>query len=226
MAYAAVVYLKSTTREKTEVSFVMAKSRLTPKADQDELKIPKLELLGVLIGSRLIKYVEAALNLQIHKEVLWTDSQVVLHWINSTKLLPPFVTRRIKEVKQNTKLVFRYVRSTDNPADVATRTEQNPDKDKWIKGPDFLKSNEYLVNQPEHVTTAVGVLKTNKKIKEHQIPKEINITGKESIEEIELIKKIQKENYLQECNNVMTDLARTLRLVKDSNDILRCKGRL
>ncbi|XP_073941069.1 uncharacterized protein [Choristoneura fumiferana] len=87
-AYAAVVYLKAINEEESTVSFVMAKSRISQTNDKEELKIPKLELLGFLIGSRLLKYLRQNLDLSVEKEFLWTDSLVVLSWMKSNKLLP------------------------------------------------------------------------------------------------------------------------------------------
>jgi hypothetical protein len=95
-AYAASVFLVSG----SDKSFVIGKSRLTPIKDQENLKIPRLELLGVLIGSRLMKFVLQFLQQNITRQVLWTDSQIVIEWCKSSKLLPPFVARRIEEIKR------------------------------------------------------------------------------------------------------------------------------
>ncbi|XP_045777259.1 uncharacterized protein LOC123875465 [Maniola jurtina] len=134
-AYAAVVYIVGNDQK----SFVIGKSRLVPIKDQENLKIPRLELLGVLIGSRLIQYVLKFIDFNITKQILWTDSQIVIDWINSTKLLTPFVARRINEIKQNKNLIVKYVPSELNPADVATRsTSAKEDQEKWLNGPNFL----------------------------------------------------------------------------------------
>lgn len=138
LAYAAVVYVKICDDTNSVVSFVMAKSRLAPLKYKDELKIPKLELLGALIGSRLITYVKQTLDLPITNQYLWSDSEIVLNWIKSNKLLPPFVTKRIAEIKNNKSLHYRYVPSYLNPADIATKPGQLHKFKLWVKGPQFL----------------------------------------------------------------------------------------
>nr|XP_034839598.1 uncharacterized protein LOC117995716 [Maniola hyperantus] len=116
-AYAATVYIVN----ENKISFVIGKSRLVPIKDQDNLKIPRLELLGVLIGSRLIKFIRNFLSAKVTHKFLWTDSQIVIGWCKSSKLLPPFVARRIQEIKRNKELIIRYVPLELNAADVATK---------------------------------------------------------------------------------------------------------
>lgn len=128
-AYAAVIYIV----DGKEIKFVLGKSRLVPLKDQDNLKIPRLELLGVLIGARLIKYVSQFLQFNITSQVLWTDSQIVIDWCRSDKLLTPFVARRVEEIKRNKNLLIRYVPSELNTADVATRSfSSQEDKGRWL----------------------------------------------------------------------------------------------
>lgn len=134
-AYAAVIYIVND----KEVQFVLGKSRLVPMKDQDNLKIPRLELLGVLIGMRLIKYVSQFLQFEITRQILWTDSQIVIDWWRSDKLLTPFVARRVEEIKRNKDLMIRYVPLELNPADVATRPfSSKEDKVRWLTGPQFI----------------------------------------------------------------------------------------
>lgn len=70
---------------------------------------------------------------------MWTDSEIVLSWYNSQKLMVPFVARRIKEIKDNSNLQMRYVPTKLNPADGATRVQDSVAYDKyWLFGPSFL----------------------------------------------------------------------------------------
>lgn len=122
---------------------MMSKSRVTPIEDKDDLKIPRLELLGFLIGNRLLMYVKNSLNLKTDKTFLWTDSLIVLNWMNTSKLLPPFVSRRVNEIKSNKEVEFCYINTTVNPADLATRPELWEQKrDLWFNGPAFLSLDE------------------------------------------------------------------------------------
>ena len=54
------------------------------------------------------------------EKILWTDSQCVIHWIKSKKLLSPFVQIRIDEIpaSQNN---YRYIYTHDNLADIEAR---------------------------------------------------------------------------------------------------------
>ncbi|XP_073944857.1 uncharacterized protein [Choristoneura fumiferana] len=143
-AYAAVVYLKVISSKRSSISFLMAKSHVSQAKDKDDLKIPKLELLGFLIGSRLLKYTRNNLELEIAKEYLWSDSMVVLCWMKSNKLLPPFVANRVNEIKRNhPNTEMCYINTKSNPADIATRPELFKEKmDLWYNGPEFLVRDE------------------------------------------------------------------------------------
>lgn len=55
--------------------FVMAKSRVAPVKT---LTMTRLELMSAVIGVRLAKHVEQAIN--IKETHFWSDSQIVLHW--------------------------------------------------------------------------------------------------------------------------------------------------
>ncbi|XP_063635199.1 uncharacterized protein LOC134805946 [Cydia splendana] len=144
-AYSAVVYLRLVNKKEkgTKVMFIMAKSRVTPINHTEDLKIPKLELLGFVIGKRLLTYVKNTLRIELKRLCLWSDSEIVLYWMKSEKLLPPFVCRRINEIKQNKDIEPRYVNTELNPADLATRPELwLTKKELWFNGPQFLSLSE------------------------------------------------------------------------------------
>ncbi|XP_041985487.1 uncharacterized protein LOC121737823 isoform X2 [Aricia agestis] len=154
-AYAAVVYMRSTYKDRNVVSFIIGKSRLVERAEQSNLQIPKLELLGVVIGSRLLRYVMKFLRLNILNQYLWTDSQIVLNWCTSEKLLPPFISKRVDNIKQNRELRLRYVPTQINPADVATKCSDSwmNDMKRWLTGPDFLTRS--IHHWPKNATEVV-----------------------------------------------------------------------
>ncbi|XP_073947156.1 uncharacterized protein [Choristoneura fumiferana] len=143
-AYAAVIYLTSRNEQGTSVHFLMGKSRIAKNEDSKELHIPKLELMGLLIASRLLKYIRENLSLPISQEILWTDSLVVHGWMRSNKLLPPFVSNRVEEIRKNQmQAELHYINTKMNPADVATRPDRwNQSKELWFNGPTFLREDE------------------------------------------------------------------------------------
>ena len=116
-AYAAVIYLHQSSAGECKVDCIFSKTRLAPQ----KTTIPRLELLGVLIGTRALEFVDRELHLPISSKVVWTDSQCVLHWLQSNKPLPVFVENRLKEIKSHKRMSFKYVPTQENPADLATR---------------------------------------------------------------------------------------------------------
>ena len=116
-AYATAIYLYHPSQGNYKVDLIFSKTRLAPI----QITIPRLELLGVLIGVRALKFVEKELHLPVNSKVLWTDSQCVLHWKQTAKPLPVFIANRIKETRASQGTCFKYVPSEHNPADIATR---------------------------------------------------------------------------------------------------------
>ncbi|MCG8044651.1 MAG: A17 family peptidase, partial [Candidatus Thiodiazotropha endolucinida] len=140
-AYAAVVYLNETSNQKSTTNLVFAKSRLAPLK---KMSIPRLELLAVVIGLKCLKYVKEQTKLPIIQLYLWTDSQCVLHWINSNKTLSVFVRNRVKEIKEYTDVLISYVPSKENPADIASRgttTTKLLNCELWWNGPTWLQQD-------------------------------------------------------------------------------------
>lgn len=223
----------------------MAKSRLIPLKEKADLKIPKLKLLAAVIGSRLTSYVSKTLSLKITDQILWSDSEIVLSWLETDKLLPPFISRRILEIKNNTNLKFRYVPSNKNPADIATRPElasMNQKINTWENGPLFLQNNESMWPQKQklHINIEQNLLawegptrktklktRQTKQTNEHdQIFRDINNESKICDKEIETIKQVQREHFLEELANKRTSLSKSLGLFIDEKGIIRFKGRL
>ena len=73
---------------------------------------------------------------------LWSDSQIVLHWLHSQKKLKQFISNRIKEINQtmpNAK--WEYCPTKDNPADLLTRgiSYKAFESSFWMEGPTWLK---------------------------------------------------------------------------------------
>ena len=134
-AYGTVVYLTSGNR----VNFIIAKTRVAPV---QTLTLPRLELMAAVLASRVSKFVVNSLSLQAHSLHLWSDSQIVLYWIQSSKKLPPFVSHRITEIKSATiNGTWRYCPTDDNPADLLTRgltSCQLKSSTLWLFGPSWL----------------------------------------------------------------------------------------
>ena len=118
-AYAASVYLVQINGEQVSKSdLIFSKTRLAPLK---KITIPRLEMMCVVIGVRCLQYVKQQLKVTVVGSYLYTDSQCVLKWINSEKDLSVFVKNRVQEIKKDGEIVFGYVSTKENPADVATR---------------------------------------------------------------------------------------------------------
>ena len=116
-AYAVTVYLHQASSIEGKADLIFSKTRLAPQ----KVTIPRLELLGVLIGIRALKFIQNEIHLPIRTKILYTDSQCVLHWLQTKRPLSVFVTNRLKEIKSLEGTVFRYISTQENPADLATR---------------------------------------------------------------------------------------------------------
>ena len=122
------------------MNLVFSKSRLAPVKG---LTIPRLELMAVLIGVRCLQFVNEQLELEINKKLLWTDSQCVIGWLNSVKKLDAFVQNRVNEIKGQKEITVQYIKSCENPADVATRGTNVEDlitNKTWWHGPNLYLS--------------------------------------------------------------------------------------
>ncbi|XP_060588499.1 uncharacterized protein LOC132743919 [Ruditapes philippinarum] len=117
-SYATSIYLHQEEKELSKTDLIFAKTRLAPVK---VMTVPKLELMAVLVGVRCLRFVKEQLQLNIENMFLWTDSEIVIHWINSVKDLPTFVKNRVNEIKGYTNIKIGYVNTKENPADVATR---------------------------------------------------------------------------------------------------------
>lgn len=98
-AYAVVVFATVEYRDKVEIHFIEAKSRIAPK---EKSTIPRLELLAASVGARLINNVVVTLNNQSVKRFYWTDSTTVLTWIQRETRWATFVWNRVQEIRRLT----------------------------------------------------------------------------------------------------------------------------
>ena len=134
-AYGAVVFLT----QGNEVSFIIAKSRVAPLK---QLTLPRLELMAALVATRLTRFVMNTIPLQDPPIFVWSDSQIVLHWIKSQKLLPAFVRNRITEMQSQLPTAeWRYCPTLENPADLLTRgitTDALISSSLWQNGPAWI----------------------------------------------------------------------------------------
>ena len=138
-AYGAVAYLVWMTPHGPHVSLVSAKARVAPL---HHTTIPRLELMAVLVASRLAQTICQEFKLKPSNVTLWSDSTIVLNWLRSESAsFKPFVGVRVAEIQESwSSSSWRYVPSEDNPADDLSRgiTVEELCSGRWINGPLFL----------------------------------------------------------------------------------------
>lgn len=96
-AYAAVVYLKIETPDKTYLKFVTSKTKVAPLVQKI---IPRHELLSALILARLISHVRTGRVYSNFSCKIWSDSEVALCWIRGEdREWKQFVQNRVCEIR-------------------------------------------------------------------------------------------------------------------------------
>ena len=152
---------------------VLGKSRVTPLKGTT---IPRLELSAALVSVKIANILKDELSYKITTEYFWTDSQIVLGYINNEeKRFHVFVTNRVSQIKNSTaKSQWHYVRSEDNPADLASRGMYPEEliKSDWFSGPKFLwmpvlpdtSMNRFEINPEDPELKKVIVNNTSSKV--------------------------------------------------------------
>ena len=144
-AYAAAIYARQQYEDgSTSVRLIVSKSRVAPLS---ATSIPRLELMGAILGLRLAFSVAKVLKVDQKSLIFWTDSMNVLWWIRKpSRGFKPFVANRIGEIQSSTNPEqWRHVSTKENPADLPTRgtsVANLKDNVLWWSGPEFLKSDE------------------------------------------------------------------------------------
>lgn len=139
--YSSVIFLRTTLNGKINLTLVKSKARIAPGGSKT---IPRLELMGCTIGSRLLKGIQDSLQLEV-PVFMWTDSTVALAWIRRNDEWGTFVGNRIKEILTLTKAEhWRHVPGVMNPADLPSIgcSAKELLKSKWWEGPEWLLEAE------------------------------------------------------------------------------------
>lgn len=161
--YGCCVYTK-TEREngQFETHLLIAKQRLAPRLKT--ITIPKMELLGILIGTRLLKNTIKEIEPNLITIEIFTDSsialaQIINHSTPKGDKQPVFIENRCREIwttlqnlrsqHKNCEISLSHVPTEDNPADHITRgsnSEKELMETNWYKGPIWLQYNTHPKN--------------------------------------------------------------------------------
>ena len=143
-AYGCCAYLRVVEGTSVSVNLILTKARVAPLKT---VTLPRLELLGTLLGSRVLKFLISELHLScdtVYK--CYTDSMVALGWIKgSSSRWKAFVANRVQEIQNLTDpCCWNHIAGSDNPADLLTRglsAKALTGSVEWLHGPRWLASN-------------------------------------------------------------------------------------
>lgn len=155
-AYGACLYTRLVqSNGAVTMKLVCSKSRILPKKSGKKKAIttPRAELLAALLLSRTVNKAIAAIDFQFSSVTLWSDSTIVLSWIQkSPAVLQQFVSNRVTEIQQLTnQFTWRYIPTNDNPADLVSRGERPKNlinRNVWWNGPAILKQPVLKIAEP------------------------------------------------------------------------------
>lgn len=142
VAFAAVIYARIIDQNGfIHVRLVTSRTKVAPIK---QISIPRLELCGMVLLSKLLREVATVLNIPKQHMHAWTDSTVVLAWLKShPSRWKTFVANRVADI--HTVLdgnQVAHVSTQQNPADCASRGVKPSECAKlllWQEGPEWLK---------------------------------------------------------------------------------------
>ncbi|GFW62734.1 integrase catalytic domain-containing protein [Trichonephila clavipes] len=119
--YGAVIYCRSQSPDDaTKVKIVTSKSRVEEKKSVTMLR---LELCVAVFLAKLMKRVDTASQMKTPPVYLWSDSTIVLAWIQKEpNVLKTFLANRVATIQHLTNAEqWHHVSSGQNPADLVSR---------------------------------------------------------------------------------------------------------
>ena len=141
-AYAGVVYLRSVgINGSIRTSIVIAKTKV---ASIRRITIPRLELCGALVVTRLLHHCKEVVEIPLSDTFAWNDSTVVLSWIcGNPNRFKPFVGNGVVVIMEMiSPKQWNHVPGMTNPADCASRglyPSELANHALWWEGPSWLQ---------------------------------------------------------------------------------------
>ena len=116
-------------------NLLIGKSRVTPAK---YVSIPRLELTAATMSIKMSQLIKRELELNDVTSIgehVWTDSQVVLGYINNeSKRFKVFVAKRVQLIHDNSNTnQWHYVNTKNNPSDDASRGLNETNKKKFLR---------------------------------------------------------------------------------------------
>lgn len=145
IAYGVATYLRTVDKVgRVSCVLLLAKCRLAPLK---VVTIPRLELCAAALAVRIDQFVRTEMDFIPHSSWFWTDSMIVLAYINNVdKRFKTFVANRIAVIHSGSSpSQWRHVRSELNPADDVSRglsVNELIKGQRWFNGPGFLTEGD------------------------------------------------------------------------------------
>ena len=150
-AFAAVIYFVVHSDDQVHSKLIASKSKVAPIKT---ISIPRLELCGAVVLSRLVTYVLKKSERAPSRVHCWSDSKVVLAWLKGhPSRWKTFVANGVDKISTTLPEVeWRHVVTADNTADLASRgvsPAELRDSQLWWLGPSWLclPATEWPVNR-------------------------------------------------------------------------------
>ena len=144
-AYGSVAFLRCLNRF-GNIHVVMLCSKNRVNSLKSTATIPRLELQAAVLCTSLESSISKALSIQLLPTSFWTDSMIVLGFINNTqRRFHTYVSNRINKIRQRSDpSQWFFVPGDVNPADVLTRKKlpSQFDQKSWMNGPAFLATHK------------------------------------------------------------------------------------
>lgn len=155
-AIGVAVYLRVVNdHAKVHTTFLFGQSKVAPIKPTS---IPRLELCGAVLATQAVRKVLAEIDMEIHEVTFYTDSKVVLGYIqNENRRFHTYVANRIQVIRSvSYPKQWKFVNTSTNPADLATRgTEAGKlGETAWLKGPEFLQQTSLTPAANDEVALA------------------------------------------------------------------------
>ena len=141
-AYAGVVYLRMIDSDgNVHISLVASKTKVAPLK---RLTIPRLELCGAHLLTKLLEHIRLTLKIPIEDVYAWTDSTIVINWLDGNpRRFKTYVGNRVSFIMDCLPPSrWNHVSGEQNPADCASRgllPLELIDHDLWWNGPVWLR---------------------------------------------------------------------------------------
>ena len=103
--------------------------------------------MAATLAVKVLALLQKELQLLNVKETFWTDSEIVLEYIqNESRKFKVFVANRIEMIRDHTEIYqWYYIGTKDNPAGYSSRgidVANDQTVQKWFRGPSFLLKPE------------------------------------------------------------------------------------